>query len=219
MRNPGCRRACAASRVTRSGALMAVEPLLRVRQSPRPTGATGSPPTWRWPASTASCAGARSWWWSARPARARARCCARSTAWRPSTAAPSRWTACLTDPATDINRWRTDVGMVFQHFNLFQHRNALDNVALPQRVVRGRARGRALRPRAAGPRRHGRLRRPIPASCPAASSARVAIARALAMDPKLMLFDEATSALDPETVGGILADARIGARRRRPWRW
>ena len=60
----------------RSGALMAVEPLLRVRQSPRPTGATGSPPTWRWPASTASCAGARSWWWSARPARARARCCA-----------------------------------------------------------------------------------------------------------------------------------------------
>jgi polar amino acid transport system ATP-binding protein len=51
----------------------------------------------------------------------------------------------LTDPATDVNRWRTEVGMVFQHFNLFQHRTALDNVALPQRVVRGRGRAEAER--------------------------------------------------------------------------
>ncbi|WP_244300627.1 ATP-binding cassette domain-containing protein, partial [Achromobacter aegrifaciens] len=59
----------------------------------------------------------------------------------------------LTDPATDVNRWRTEVGMVFQHFNLFQHRTALDNVALPQRVVRGRA---PPPPAPDAPAQHGR---------------------------------------------------------------
>ncbi|MFG0228907.1 amino acid ABC transporter ATP-binding protein [Achromobacter sp. 413638] len=120
----------------------------------------------------------------------------------------------LTDPATDINRWRTDVGMVFQHFNLFQHRNALDNVALPQRVVRGRDRAQAER------YAHELLGRVgmadygarYPSQLSGGQQQRVAIARALAMDPKLMLFDEATSALDPETVGGILELMRALAR-------
>ena len=120
----------------------------------------------------------------------------------------------LTDPATDVNRWRTDVGMVFQHFNLFHHRTALDNVALPQRVVRGRDRAQAERYALElldrvgmadfGPR--------YPSQLSGGQQQRVAIARALAMDPKLMLFDEATSALDPETVGGILELMRALAR-------
>jgi polar amino acid transport system ATP-binding protein len=112
----------------------------------------------------------------------------------------------ITDPATDQNRVRTEVGMVFQHFNLFQHRTALDNIVLPQVVVRKRGRTEAVR-RAQelleqvgisgfGPR--------YPSQLSGGQQQRVAIARALAMDPKLMLFDEATSALDPETVGGIL---------------
>lgn len=112
----------------------------------------------------------------------------------------------LTDPNTDVNLWRTNVGMVFQHFNLFQHRTALDNVALPQRVVRGR--GRAESERYAlelldrvGMAEYGAR---YPSQLSGGQQQRVAIARALAMDPKLMLFDEATSALDPETVSGIL---------------
>ncbi len=120
----------------------------------------------------------------------------------------------LTDPATDINRWRTDVGMVFQHFNLFQHRNALDNVALPQRVVRGRDRAQAERyaRELLGRVGMGDYGARYPSQLSGGQQQRVAIARALAMDPKLMLFDEATSALDPETVGGILELMRALAR-------
>lgn len=112
----------------------------------------------------------------------------------------------LTDPKTDVNLWRTNVGMVFQHFNLFQHRTALDNVALPQRVVRGRSRAESERYALelldrVGMAEYGAR---YPSQLSGGQQQRVAIARALAMDPKLMLFDEATSALDPETVGGIL---------------
>jgi len=110
------------------------------------------------------------------------------------------------DSATDLNRWRTEVGMVFQHFNLFQHRTALDNVALPQRVVRRRDRAQADRYAHALLERVGMAEfgARYPSQLSGGQQQRVAIARALAMDPKLMLFDEATSALDPETVGGIL---------------
>ena len=120
----------------------------------------------------------------------------------------------LTDPATDVNRWRTNVGMVFQHFNLFQHRTALDNVMLPQRVVRRRnradseRRARDLLDRV-GMADYGDR---YPSQLSGGQQQRIAIARALAMDPKLMLFDEATSALDPETVGGILELMRELAR-------
>ncbi|KOF54337.1 MULTISPECIES: amino acid ABC transporter ATP-binding protein [unclassified Achromobacter] len=120
----------------------------------------------------------------------------------------------ITDPATDLNTWRTEVGMVFQHFNLFQHRNALDNVALPQRVVRGRSRAQAERYARELLGRVGMADYAdrYPSQLSGGQQQRVAIARALAMDPKLMLFDEATSALDPETVGGILELMRALAR-------
>ncbi|WP_347404072.1 amino acid ABC transporter ATP-binding protein [Mesorhizobium sp. WSM4976] len=112
----------------------------------------------------------------------------------------------LTDPKADLNKLRAEVGMVFQLFNLFQHRTALDNVMLPQMVVRRRPRAEALR------RSHELLEKVgigdrashYPSQLSGGQQQRVAIARALAMDPKVMLFDEPTSALDPETVKGIL---------------
>ncbi|MER9592900.1 amino acid ABC transporter ATP-binding protein [Mesorhizobium australicum] len=112
----------------------------------------------------------------------------------------------LSEPGADLNRLRAEVGMVFQSFNLFQHRTALDNVALPQTVVRRRSRTEALR------RAHELLEKVgidnraghYPSQLSGGQQQRVAIARALAMAPKAMLFDEPTSALDPETVTGIL---------------
>ncbi len=112
----------------------------------------------------------------------------------------------LSDKKTDLNRLRAEIGMVFQHFNLFQHKTALDNVVLPQMVVRKRSRAEAVA-------RAGELLAKVgiadrashyPSQLSGGQQQRVAIARALAMDPKIMLFDEATSALDPEMVGGIL---------------
>ncbi|MER9169184.1 amino acid ABC transporter ATP-binding protein [Mesorhizobium australicum] len=112
----------------------------------------------------------------------------------------------LSEPGADLNRLRAEVGMVFQSFNLFRHRTALDNVALPQTVVRRRSRTEALR------RAHELLEKVgidnraghYPSQLSGGQQQRVAIARALAMAPKAMLFDEPTSALDPETVTGIL---------------
>ncbi len=112
----------------------------------------------------------------------------------------------LTDPKTDLNRLRQGVGMVFQHFNLFQHKTALENITMPQTVVLKRSQKEAEE---IG---HGLLERVgigdrgdnYPSELSGGQQQRVAIARSLAMTPKVMLFDEATSALDPETVGGVL---------------
>jgi polar amino acid transport system ATP-binding protein len=101
---------------------------------------------------------------------------------------------------------RSEIGMVFQRFNLFPHMTALGNVVeAPVRVLRegkGSAleRGRALLDRVGLSDKHDAY----PALLPAGQQQRVAIARALAMKPKLMLFDEPTSALDPELVGEVL---------------
>jgi polar amino acid transport system ATP-binding protein len=106
----------------------------------------------------------------------------------------------------DVARKRSQIGMVFQHFNLFGNMTALENVACApirvKRVPRDRARerGRELLGRVG-------LQDKLddyPSQLSGGQQQRVAIARALAMDPKLMLFDEPTSALDPELVGDVL---------------
>ena len=101
---------------------------------------------------------------------------------------------------------RTDVGMVFQSFNLFAHLSALDNVALGplrvHRLERNAALARATDVLAqVGMAEHSHK---FPAQLSGGQQQRVAIARALAMQPKVLLFDEPTSALDPEMVGEVL---------------
>ena len=105
-----------------------------------------------------------------------------------------------------IARKRREVGMVFQHFNLFPHMTALQNVMLAPVMVRGQRRD-AVRSRAKELLDRvglGDKGDDYPVSLSGGQQQRVAIARALAMDPKLMLFDEPTSALDPELVGEVL---------------
>jgi glutamate transport system ATP-binding protein len=105
-----------------------------------------------------------------------------------------------------LARLRSDVGMVFQQFNLFAHKSVLDNVTLGPVKVRGQSRQEAER------RARELLSRvgvedqasKMPAQLSGGQQQRVAIARALAMDPKLMLFDEPTSALDPEMINEVL---------------
>lgn len=112
----------------------------------------------------------------------------------------------ITDPRIDINKIREEVGMVFQHFNLFPHKTTLENVSLAlikvRKVPKEEAEKRALEMlRKVG---LGDKAYVYPAALSGGQKQRVAIARALAMRPKVMLFDEPTSALDPEMVGEVL---------------
>ena len=119
------------------------------------------------------------------------------------------------DLDTDMDAHRADVGMVFQHFNLFPHMSVLDNLCLAPKLVRGakdadaRRRGRELLERVG----IGEKADELPDNLSGGQKQRVAIARALAMEPQLMLFDEPTSALDPEMVGEVLAVMRDLAER------
>lgn len=111
------------------------------------------------------------------------------------------------DPHVNLNHIRENIGMVFQHFNLFPHLSVLQNVTLGPVQLNGLSRADAdarakkllaqvgLADKAAA----------MPHTLSGGQQQRVAIARALAMEPEIMLFDEPTSALDPEMVGDVLA--------------
>jgi ABC-type polar amino acid transport system ATPase subunit len=129
------------------------------------------------------------------------------------------WRAEDSHPSGPIARWRYErrlvelrshIGMVFQQFNLYPTKTALENVALSLRLVKGMSRGEAddvakseLDRVGLGAKAHA-----YPSQLSGGQKQRVAIARALAMKPTLMLFDEATSALDPELRGGILEEMK-----------
>lgn len=113
----------------------------------------------------------------------------------------------LMDPNTKISEIRTEVGMVFQQFNLFPHMKVIDNITISPIQVRKwsveKARSKAIELLAkVGLSEKADV---YPDSLSGGQAQRVAIARALAMEPKIMLFDEPTSALDPEMVGEVLA--------------
>jgi polar amino acid transport system ATP-binding protein len=112
----------------------------------------------------------------------------------------------ITDRHTNIDKVRTEIGMVFQLFNLFPHLTALENVTLAQEKVRKRSKEEAQK---VGYDLLERVGLPdkahvYPDQLSGGQKQRVAIARALAMNPKIMLFDEPTSALDPEMIREVL---------------
>ena len=112
----------------------------------------------------------------------------------------------IMDPDIDINKIREEVGMVFQHFNLFPHKSVLENVILGpiklKKISRTEAENlgiRLLEKVGLADKKDA-----YPNKLSGGQKQRVAIARALAMNPRIMLFDEPTSALDPEMIGEVL---------------
>lgn len=114
----------------------------------------------------------------------------------------------LIDPRkTNLQALREEMGFVFQHFNLFPHLSALDNVTLALRVVKKMPESRAKEIGIGVLTRVGLAAKAdaYPDQLSGGQQQRVAIARSMAMNPKVMLFDEPTSALDPELIGEVLA--------------
>ncbi|WP_164667777.1 amino acid ABC transporter ATP-binding protein [Virgibacillus doumboii] len=112
----------------------------------------------------------------------------------------------LTDPNVNINEVRSQVGMVFQHFNLFPHKTVLENITLGPIKVKNLSENEANESALTLLDKVGLSDKAdkYPDSLSGGQKQRVAIARSLAMEPKVMLFDEPTSALDPELVGDVL---------------
>jgi ABC-type polar amino acid transport system ATPase subunit len=112
----------------------------------------------------------------------------------------------LNDPKTDINKLRAEVGMVFQQFNLYPHKTALENIMFAPLKVRKMPKEEAKK---IATDLMGKVGIPekihsYPAQLSGGQQQRVAIARALAMQPKIIMFDEPTSALDPEMINEVL---------------
>lgn len=112
----------------------------------------------------------------------------------------------VTDKHTDINKVRENIGMVFQHFNLFPHKTVLGNIMLAPVELKKMTKEQATETGMSLLKRVGMESKAevYPSQISGGQKQRVAIARALAMNPDIMLFDEPTSALDPEMVGEVL---------------
>ena len=113
----------------------------------------------------------------------------------------------VTDKHTDINKVRENIGMVFQHFNLFNNKNVLENITLAPVELKLMTKDEAKKKGMQLLKRVGLDSKAdaYPSQLSGGQKQRVAIARALAMNPDIMHFDEPTSALDPEMVGEVLA--------------
>ncbi|MBG9795113.1 amino acid ABC transporter ATPase [Paenibacillus dendritiformis] len=120
----------------------------------------------------------------------------------------------VNDKSTDINQLRRNIGMVFQHFNLYPHKTVLENITLAPIQVAGMSRQEAEQAAMLNLEKVGIAdkAKAYPSQLSGGQQQRVAIARGLAMKPKIMLFDEPTSALDPETIGEVLDVMRTLAR-------